>query len=87
MTDYEAFERRQNQRRQALRESEPPLLAMRPACPGQTQLPDTGEHRVGVERRRGERRQQNLGPPPGVEERRFRPDLRGVLFPLYYNHS
>lgn len=38
------------------------------------------------ERRLGERRQVNLGPPPGIGERRFRPDPRGVVF-LYIDDA
>ena len=37
------------------------------------------------DRRRAQRRQVDLGPPPGIEERRRCPDLRGVVFPLFFS--
>lgn len=52
---------------------------------------DAVEERSDPDRRRqdrrvGERRQVNLGPPPGIEERRFMPDPRGVVF-LYVDEG
>ena len=38
-----------------------------------------------TDRRRAQRRQVDLGPPAGVEERRRCPDLRGVVFPLFFS--
>lgn len=71
-------ERRLNERRQEVEllgsgESTPPDIA-----------PIAKSRRSG-ERRLGERRKENHGPPSGIAERRFRPDMRGVVFPLFYN--
>ena len=92
MSNRESFDRRQNQRRH----SSPKAVGRanddypNPAnANGITLLaphtPPVQEHRNRQERRLGERRTCKLGPPQGIEERRFRPDLRGVVFPLYYN--
>jgi len=43
------------------------------------------ENRSTTDRRKGERRQFDLGPANGQPERRFYPDLRGVVFPLHYS--
>ncbi len=51
------------------------------------QLPVFGiaPQRRREDRRRAQRRQVDLGPPSGVEERRRCPDLRGVVFPLFFS--
>jgi len=51
------------------------------------QLPACGvaPQRRREERRRAQRRQVDLGPPSGVEERRRCPDLRGVVFPFFFS--
>lgn len=51
------------------------------------QLPVFGiaPQRRREDRRRVRRRQVDLGPPPGIEERRRCPDLRGVVFPLFFS--
>ena len=93
MSNSDSFARRQNQRRKAC-----PNTADRtnddcttPANAGGITLfaPQTSviEHRHKHERRLGERRTHKLGPPQGIAERRFSPDLRGVVFPLYYNSN
>lgn len=43
-----------------------------------------GAQRRRQERRQRQRRMLDLGPPVGIGERRACPDLRGVLFPLFY---
>lgn len=50
------------------------------------QPPLTGDlpQRRRADRRQAQRRQVDLGPPPGCDERRRSPDLRGVVFPLFY---
>lgn len=90
LNDTELIDRRRNQRRgssettveqrgtlhSALEKTSPP-----PA-------PTKGtEQRTGKDRRVAERRQRHIGPPAGVGERRFQPDLRGVVFPIYYNFN
>lgn len=49
-----------------------------PAC-------EIAPQRRREDRRRAQRRQVDLGPPSGVEERRRCPDLRGVVFPLFFS--
>lgn len=51
------------------------------------QLPVCGvaPQRRREDRRQAQRRQVDLGPPAGVEERRRCPDLRGVVFPLFFS--
>ncbi|MBS1130224.1 MAG: hypothetical protein H6R16_1226 [Proteobacteria bacterium] len=78
MNTMHCAERRLNERRQEVE-----LLGS-----GKTTPPDIDpivKSRRRGERRVGERRKENLGPPSGIDERRFRPDLRGVVFPLFYN--
>lgn len=93
MSNLDSFDRRQNQRRKAC-----PNTAGRADDDYPTQANATGitlfapqtsakEQRQKHERRIGERRTHKLGPPQGIAERRFRPDLRGVAFPLYYNSN
>jgi hypothetical protein len=45
----------------------------------------TAPQRRREDRRQSQRRQVDLGPPSGVEERRRCPDLRGVVFPLFFS--
>lgn len=49
--------------------------------------PERKVQRRNTDRRIAERRQINLGPSPETGERRFRPDLRGEIFPLYFNQK
>jgi hypothetical protein len=93
VSNSDSFDRRQNQRRKACPNTvgrsnddyTPPANAS-----GITLFaPQTSvkEQRQKHERRLGERRTSKLGPPKGSKERRFRPDLRGVAFPFYYNSN
>ena len=43
--------------------------------------------RYSAERRVAERRKVNVGPPSGMDERRIVPDLRGEIFPIYFNQN
>lgn len=57
-------------------------------CSSDFTLPPEGKgQRRNKERRIAERRKINLGPSPEIGERRFRPDLRGEIFPLYFNQK
>lgn len=92
MSNRESFDRRQKQRRHALPKTGGRANDNCPTPANASGLslfaplaPPHQEHRTNHDRRLGERRTHKLGPPQGMEERRFRPDLRGVVFPLYYN--
>lgn len=90
LNDTELINRRRTQRRGASEaEAEPramPHSALEKTSPPPSPSQGT-EQRSGKDRRVAERRQRNIGPPAGVGERRFRPDLRGVIFPIYYNFN
>lgn len=80
MTSQPEHDRRYAQRRQFNAEST--------GSENQISGLDTTERRglrSQTDRRQGERRKANMGPPTGMSERRFCPDLRGVVFPAYYN--
>lgn len=86
MTEAQPFDRRRDERRQL---DLGPLFQGTRAGDWQfgTSMPGTSSlsaraapDRRSQDRRVADRRKTNLGPPPGIDERRFRPDPRGVVF-------
>lgn len=85
MTEIEPYDRRGDDRRQIDIGPSPFTGERRHPVSAVVGREDTIGQRHDHDRRKqdrrvGERRQVNLGPPAGIEERRFRPDPRGVVF-------
>lgn len=96
MSDNNLSGRRQIQRRQECsltndwvygESHDGPAFLAPPASPIGSPANPGKECRAGHERRHEERRKLKLGPPQGTPERRNCPDLRGVIFPLFYNYN